>query len=390
MSILLLLLAISADNPTPVLATAKDDQAYRTFLPKVENESIQKIIDDPRLILYTEKEIPRAHQDWEGLTQGIHTPWYDISANHDYRGFGNGNREFPWGTPAGTHRCKNVSSVRFLWLPLDSEGNRRPVVWFKDKENNDGYAWLFPVGTVVGEVLRMKGGDGYLYTFEMRIRRRAETKWLVDVFRPFPTSTDLLTAIKQLPAWNKNKQLVTLCANLESETPADLQTLASHHPKTVAFRSTAAVDPLPPLDSKIVAKLLNNAKNYGKFKSSLGVSWKDDSNSPAAPTSTTDFHIVPAKYDAGYIDVDSKSCMRCHASTNEPVSTFEDDRDWYGRIRGSDGIFSFHPFEKSCISPYGTPQPVVINKMMTDAGIIAAYDPAMHTTNDYNRIEGLK
>ncbi len=48
-----------------------------------------------------------------------------------------------------------------------------PVVWFRKRlhgDQNKGYAWTYPVGTIVGEVLAMTGPDGYAYSFELRVR----------------------------------------------------------------------------------------------------------------------------------------------------------------------------------------------------------------------------
>lgn len=386
MNIVLLVLALGVGSaPAPVLMTTERDQQYRKFLPEVQNEELQKILKDQRLILYTETEMPRAHQDWEGALQGVHSPWYNISGNTDYRGLGNGNREFPWGTPAGTHRSENVSSVRFLWLPLDSENRRRPIAWFRDHDNG-GYAWVFPVGTVVGEVLMMKNPKEYHYTFELRTRKRLEHRWVVDAFRPFPTAAHLLTAIQQQSGWDKDKALVAFCDSLKQKVDTTTYTLVSNHPDRVAFESKGRIDTLPTLDHDLVIRLLTTTK----FKSALGASWKPDSESPAAPTTEAEFHVIPKRYDAGFINVDSKSCMRCHNSTNEPVRQFENRREWYGRIRGSDGIFSFHPFDPSCISGNGFSVAVKMNQKLIDAGIIVEFDPKIHPHDLYNRVKGLK
>ena len=80
---------------------------------------MQAIFDDP-FILYTDREMPKAYQFWNGQMPGVHRASYNISANGS-EPFGNGNREFPWGTPAGTHRAKNVWTFRFLRLPRDEQ-----------------------------------------------------------------------------------------------------------------------------------------------------------------------------------------------------------------------------------------------------------------------------
>ncbi len=160
----------AAPAPTVQLMSAEKEQRLRKMLPRVADPDLQKILDDPRLILYTEREIPRAYQFFAGGLQGVHSAYYNISANGS-EPYGNGNREFPWGHPAGTQRTSGVEVFRFLWLPHDAQGNPRPVVWYRKHlrgDSGDGYGWTFPVGALVGEVLAMTGPDGYAYTFEMR------------------------------------------------------------------------------------------------------------------------------------------------------------------------------------------------------------------------------
>ena len=154
--------------PTTVrlMASAKE-QRLRAQLPKVENEDVQRILDDPALVLYSDTEVPPAYQDWSSGLPGVHAPNYNVSANRS-EPFGNGNIEFPWGAPGGTHRTSNVSTFRFLWLPNDEDGKRRPVVWYRKflaGSSAKGYAWTFPVGTVIGEVLRLRSPDGKYVVF---------------------------------------------------------------------------------------------------------------------------------------------------------------------------------------------------------------------------------
>jgi hypothetical protein len=99
---------------------------------------------------------------------------------------------------------------------------------------------------------------------------------------------------------------------------------------------------------------------------------------------------VPAKYDAGFMQVDRTSCMRCHESTSKPVSDFEPGRDWYGHIRGSDGIFSFQPFSNDSISDNGYGRTVSMRPEFEKAGVIAQYDPKRHPEEIYQRVESLR
>ena len=91
----------------------------------------------------------------------------------------------------------------------------------------------------------------------------------------------------------------------------------------------------------------------------------------------------------GYVEVDRTSCMRCHETVNQPVANFQAGRDWYGRIRGSDGIFSFHPFDPGCISGNGYSQPVRMRDELVSAGVIEKYDAKKHDPLRYAQIPHL-
>jgi hypothetical protein len=379
---------------TPVVAklvSPAKEKSLREYLPKVTDAAIQRVLDDPNLIIYTEEEMPRAYQFWNGANQGVHSAYYNISANGG-EPFGNANREFPWGTPAGTHRTKNVRSFRFLLLPRDTEGKVLPVVWYRKQLRGDGqaaYAWTFPIGTVLGEVLSMRSPDGKDYTFEMRIRTRERGDWDVNLFRPFPTAIELSERIKALrPTWADNKQLAEAVAHLEQPLTMTAHTLVDKHPGKRSFQQAMGVDSLPPLgDDALVTELLTTTR----FRSALGEAWRkaEGNVKTFAPTTTAAYHVIPANFDAGFIEVDRTSCIRCHESVNESVNAFDGGRDWYGRVRGSDGIFSFHPFAPSSVSGNGYSVGVRMRGELEQAGLIARYDPAKHPATIYHALEDI-
>jgi hypothetical protein len=63
------------------LMPQQKDQRLRDKLPKVADSEVQAILDDPRLILYTDREMPTAYQFWDGRMPGVHRTNYNISAN---------------------------------------------------------------------------------------------------------------------------------------------------------------------------------------------------------------------------------------------------------------------------------------------------------------------
>ncbi len=382
----------ATDPVVPCQLMSQEKQALlRKCLPDVDDAEIQGILDDPDLLFYTDAEMPPAYQLWDGQLQGLHAPQYNISANHS-EPHGNGNIEFPWGTPAGTHRTTGVSSFRFLWLPRDGNGKRLPVVWFRKHLSGDtslGYAWRFPVGARVGEVLMMRAPHGYDYTFELRVRTREVGDWAVDVFRPFPTSAHLAQAIRERREnWDSDEQLSRLVRHLESSVTMPQRQLADRHDRTV-FQQTQGIDELPAIaDKTLIVELLSQTT----FKSCLGEVWRtgEDQVQAFAPTTSADFHVVPAHYDGGFIEVDRQSCLRCHETVNQHVARFDYGRDWYGRVRGSDGIFSFHPFAPASVSYNGYRNGIRMRPAFEQAGITAAYDPAVHNEAEYHDVAALR
>jgi hypothetical protein len=279
-----------------------------------------------------------------------------------------------------------------LWLPLDEAGNPRPVVWFRKHlkgDSTDGYAWTFPVGAIVGEVLAMHAPDGYAYTFEMRMRSREYGYWDVNVFRPYPTAGALARQIKQLqPDWEESPALVKAIEHLEQPLPMKPAHLADTQPAKRTFDQWMGIDSLPDLgDNKLASQLLTSAV----FHSMTGETWRETSGVKTfAPTTMASFEIVPANYDAGFVAVDRTSCARCHDSVSKPVSDFNPGRDWYGHIRGSDGIFSFHPFAPDCVSHNGYGGGVRMRPEFEKTGVIAKYDPAKHSRAVYQSLDQVR
>ncbi len=253
-----------------------------------------------------------------------------------------------------------------------------------------GYAWTFPVGAVVGEVLQLRSPDGKSYTFELRLRKREQSEWLVDVFRPFPTCEEFAREIKtRRNDWQQNEQLTKLVNHLEQPLALERRTLSDSSHSRLTFRQTMGIDTLPSHgDDGLIRELLSDTV----FKSALGATWRSGTNGihTVAPTTAAAFHIVPAQYDAGFIEVDRASCMRCHETVNRNVSELQFGRDWYGRIRGSDGIFSIHPFDPSCVSYNGTSQSAFISHRLTSAGVFAAFNPQLHSKQHYRQLTTMR
>jgi hypothetical protein len=344
------------------LVSDRTHKLYMSFWPK-SNDAWLNSLKKKTLVFYNDEVMPAAYQDFGGGLPGIHSPSYNISAVRS-EPIGNANREFPWGSPAGLHRSPNFKVFRFVNLPKG-----KAIYWWRESLAGDGgrssFVWQYPTGTTFGEILLVSDPEGYDWTFELRTRTRTEKGWSVNAFRPFTTQAELAARVKELaPNWRERPELVKL---VKGEDPSEeVRRLVNDHDR-VAFDTTALVTHLPAIDTKLVRKLLDTP-----FKSALGQEWKKGANGSFAyaPTTDADFHIVPKAYQGGFVEVSSKSCMRCHDSTLMHARDFQAARDWYGRVRGSDNIFSFHIFDAGSISYNGFGNEPRLRKELVDADVL--------------------
>ena len=351
------------------LMSPENAAAWRSRFPLVEDLTIQRAMESPDTILYTDREMPAVFQH----AGEIFPTTAHINALPDPHG--NGNREFPWLRPAGTDRVRNLATVRFISLPKQPNGRPYPIAfWFgpipSPISNDSGRVaqWVFPKGTIVGEVL-FQGYQGKLYPFEVRVRIKESDQWATDSYRPFPNKQALVARLNELGAEQVAQQVSGTHQYLAKP-------LVDRQSRRGVFREPqGAVEALPPLDPNLTISLLTETT----FKSSAGQEWEPNARAVCyAPTSTEDFSIVPGGYSGGVVRVDSRSCARCHETTLHHVNEFAPNggfnpargtREWYGRIRGSDGIFSFHIFALNQLGGVGAPPRM--RQALVQAGLLA-------------------
>ncbi|MFM9961465.1 MAG: hypothetical protein ACKV2Q_09580 [Planctomycetaceae bacterium] len=363
------------------LMSAEKEAALRASIPAIDDDVLARKIGEATL--YTDAEMPPAYQ-FQPLAggQGVDgTVFYTPEARlNNIRRFTNGNKEFPWRTPGGLDFAESVTDeFRFIWLPKRGDGTPWPVVIYRDQlEKSDsvnmpiptGYRWIFPADTVIGEVLVMKFSDGMLYTYEMRVRTRELDDWDVEIFRPFPTLESLKQRIADL---RPGAEVLTKfdSAEMTIESLEDRE-----HPRR-AFQATATTYRLPPIPNDLAKQLLSTTP----FRSSVGEAFVEGSKSRAfAPTAEHQESIVPPKYLATFLGSERESCANCHQHTLRHVDRFQNS-EWYGYIRGSDGIFSFHPVEPASIGP--PDKRVVLRRALTESGMVATFDPSLHPNSIY-------
>ena len=397
-------------------------QQMRALLPRLEDEAFQKILSDPTTIWYDTRSMPPAYQFMPG---NGYLPTYFFLANHNFSGDptdqplgngrgGNANIEFPWNQkPGGAHRAPYVDSFKGLWLPKKN-GRPVPVVWFRrdlpgrrgggqivsdgvvsrqgprtrgDMEN--AYGWVFPEGAVLVEALTTKTPKGYAVVFEIRFRIREIDDWGVEIFRPFPTAKSLAEALKKEPNADSHKLMREAIRYLDRDIPLQQAQLAdTKHTAKLAFNVKSGYDPLPSLPTDTVSKLLYTTA----FASALGQNWRTGTNGVIAfspSNEANEYNIVTTKYDGTFVGSDRESCIKCHESTNRHSTVFQVPRGWYGRVRGSDGILSWHPVDPRAVSASGAPVQVRFRGSFIQGGIIEQYNPSRHLPDVYKSIPGL-
>jgi hypothetical protein len=354
-------------SPPPVRLVSPDTHnRLLGFFPATDNDFLAGLKDQP-LIFYDETVMPQAYQHDEG----VHSPAYNISADKPAEPFGNPNREFPWNKTAGLDNCPTASTVLFMSLPPGEA-----IRWWSSPLAHDGGAhtvqWLYPAGTIFGELLLQQGPDGYSYTFEVRARtKQSDGGWKPNVFRPYRSPVELAEQIRRLggPS-NGALNAGALAEAIEGGRVARPALLQNHHPVRVFSRWSFA-DPLPPLDAETVKAVLREP-----FRSVMGQTWlqAEEGTECFAPTSAAEFGVVPKGYAAAAMRVSTKACMACHETTLMDASELQPARSWYGMVRGSDGIFSMHIFEPSCISGNGYTQRPELRRSFLAAGILKHWD----------------
>jgi hypothetical protein len=331
---LLLLVAPAAVGRNPFLS-AEAQRGFRAYLPKTDDPALQAVYaKDPWF--YTQKEMPRAFQSWDGPVQGL----VSVTAP----GIRHPNNDFPWSRPAGIPEDSSAKSIRFVHLA-------GPITWKRERLSGDDdpqgtITWEYAPGTVFGEVLTIHGSDGQDWPFEVRTRRKGEKGWAANAFRPFETYQELREAVSAR-GWKLPGHGTTQRQRLKDPLGVFDRVATAHH--------------LPELPAGRWLDLLRDTP----FKSIRDREWIPDS---AGPTTEQAFSLVPRGFFGAFVHVGRQECMTCHETAGRHGRSFR--ADWGGRVRGSDGIFSFHPFDPASISTDGAPRPVRLRRELVNEGLL--------------------
>lgn len=371
-AMLILLCALTLEQVRPVqILPARALDEIRQSLPDVDDPETQRILRDAGTLWYDEESMPQAYQDPIPPITGLRNPSSPVAPAEIFAG---GRFRFPWGFTAGTHRCgPAVSTVKFVALPRVRDVLLPVVYWREGLE----YRWVFPRRTMVGEVLYLSHpSNGHRYVFEIRTRTKEPDQWTVNVLRPYPTSTHLYRRLEEIGQGSSR-----LARHLQDPPVLPAAALADGFG---AMRSDGHIDVLPPIDDDLAIRLLQTP-----FLSCHGERWMADrsSDGPAsyAPTTDDPFSIVPANYDGGVLEVSDANCAQCHQNCSEPIALFDSQRVLYGRIWGSDQVFSWHPFDPIHVladEDYAGGDGN-LRRSFLDAGIVQPFDADRHLPDYY-------
>lgn len=357
-------------------------------LPNVTDKVIQNILKSPDTMWYDEESMVFAYQDSIETVVGLR-------ANSVGRIVGEANRDspdisrllnffgederfrFPFRTAAGTDDIADLKVVNFWSPPRNTFNKVIPVKWWK-KSPRGRWHWVFPINTTFGEVLYQKSSSGKYYVFEIRIRKRYQNGWDVDVFRPFRKSTELVRAIQKLrPDWKKKQNLVKVIDHLKDRSTLQDVRLDSKPYEKALDPIEGSLDYLPDFqDEPLVIDLLTKFT----FQSTEGRIWKENATQETyAPSSNSSFSVVPKNYKMGLIPVNEISCNRCHDQTGRGLGDFDGKVILYGEIWGEDRAFTWHLFKPNP-GMYNTFDDAdgsrIINPKLVDAGLILQKKPS--------------
>lgn len=273
---------------------------------------------------------------------GLYTMDFQPGPHHLHKNPGTNTHEFPWITTAGydgptvhyhyfppgkkiTYTDTTGFQYRFGLRSIDGS----PRADHGDKERV--IEWKYPAGTIFMEILTTQG-----LTFEVRTRTKTEQgTWRANVYRPYADADDLKAKLLKLGS----RQAKTLAAQLDNLPRTPVHIKARHNTPTFEFKGYR--EDLPEIPEVLAKEILNWP--FVPYSD-----WKSDCFAPS--TKSESLSIVPKDYAGYMVKPDSKGCMQCHQHVLKHAFNLDTNRDWYGRIRGSDAIFSFSIFDERSIS----------------------------------------
>ena len=367
------------------LIDPRDQVAYLKNLPNIEDPYLNDVLHSPGTIWYDENSMVFTYQDSFGNPTGpeglrANRVAYDVGSTAsepsiraltDY--FELQTFKYPFSITAGRMDIGNSQAIYFWKPPYDSQGKPMPVVYWK---NASHWHWVFPVGTVFGELLLVRDGSARSewYVHEVRTRVRALNSWKTDIFRPFTRAIDLAHAVKKYRRNWQSTDLKQLVEHLENDANLYRGKLDSKAYEKAVPSIHGYYDSIPETkDYALIRTLLKKVM----FRSALDSEWKRNGEQVTyAPTTSANFHIVPKNFIGGLLENNEKSCMQCHDQTGRPLGQLDFRASLYGEIWGEDQIFTWHPF-KSYVDIYSvSDHSRIANPKLVGAGLLVERKPS--------------
>lgn len=311
----------------PFVAKAQMPFGY----PHADNSVRPLVLDDVELsarirnpaqtIFY---KLPPVWQRFNGTLSDYEWGVYPVSVDPE----SHANLDFPWEGTVGLNSLVkagelHTDTINFVSLPLQGDGRPYPIVVL----HKIPVVWIFPVGTIVGEIIYTRHKQQW-WPQELRARVKGELSVVWDplIYRPLASRSDLETILGQ-----------------RIQNPAKKWFHFRNPEEDLVFEMEGLVERLPIMDPTTVERILSLP-----FKEVTYERWSDISHAPASDQA---FNIFPKDYSFGLIDPDPTNCASCHRQTQVSVAqliprepTLARQGKKIGNIRGSDGIFSWHPF----------------------------------------------
>lgn len=367
--------------------------ALSRALPRTKSKDLGEALEAPDTFWYDKASMPGVYQDsvppFIGLRSNHSTLSYGAGQPTFFDGFG---FRFPFNVTGGTHRCVGLAIAHFVRLPK-IDGKSLPIVWWNEPVLGwDGqhptdmrvtYHWMFPIGTLVGEIMSQLTPKRTHVVFEIRTRKREARQWRANAHRPFPSAKRLKAALeRKRPEGKRSASIARLIEHLGNESR--FRTGYLPDPYSATPIGIGGIDALPPFnDDDLVTELLTETE----FEPSVGVSWKESGEHRVhAPANEHGgYSIVPVNYDGGVLPVDSQSCASCHRHAGRKISDFMGHLSLYGQLWGSDEVYSWSPFNAAYANDANANN-FVLRQDFIEAGVLEPYDPAKHKAEHYQKL----
>ena len=354
--------AVVSAQPPWTYFSKEQEAEIRAKLPKFADERMQRLLKDA--ILYDSTVLPQVFFDPDSAQSPplLRESWYDTirvvrhNIHHTISAedaIGSPNNEEPWKNTAGLPEQYRTLKALILpktgdievWVGRDGEHSRRV---------HDLVQWKYPVGTTFLEFMYQKFSDDTEMVFNIRKRTKllpgvgAETWGSFDQFRPVRNEKEFSYSLLR-PSRKQVFEPVTLQSRHSSVFPT-----------LKAIRTV-----LPPMKKEASKLLLSRP-----FKSTIGETWHSENGLDCdLVESDTPDSIVPVGYQGASFIASQKTCVRCHSDTQKHAFDLENPRPWYGYLRGSDGIFTWHPLDRNAIPETGHfGRQVVFDQKALDSG----------------------